>query len=228
VEDPAAASVPSPIRATLDELAGRRGVRVALVTGRDPKSLRRMIHLEQAYRALEHGRRLVAPGQSARRAALSKDDKSRLDEFERWAALHAVPAGARLEHKPAARAVHVRALMAKRPAMARKLLALAERAAKDLGLHPRRGRAVLEAELERGDKGEALSSIVRATRARGVVYAGDDLTDLPAIRAARKLGGIGLFVRSKERPRPPAGASASLSGPEEMAALLARLVTALK
>jgi hypothetical protein len=54
------------------------------------------------------------------------------------------------------------------------------------------------------------------------VYAGDDVTDEPAIRFASEHG-IGIFVRSPERPHPPSEARGMVDGP----ASLARLIDAL-
>src|SRR5690606_15309573 len=81
------------------------------------------------------------------------------------------------------------------------LLARAARRARKLGLHVRHGRAVLEAELAPGDKGVALASLRERTGARSVFFAGDDLTDLPAIRYASRHG-LGAFVASTERAAP--------------------------
>lgn len=221
VDDPDAARIPPDTARSLRALAGARGMRVALVTGRDARSLGRMAWLGEIYRAVEHGRRLLAPGDRAgRRPRLPPEDRQRLDGFAAWADEHALPHGARLERKDGAVALHVRELAVRAPARAKRLLDQAKAAAIANQLHPRRGRNVLEAELEAGDKGAALRTIHRKLRAKGVVYAGDDLTDAPAIRTAVELGGIGLFVRSKERPRPPRGATAALAGTEAVAAFL--------
>jgi len=224
VDDPDAARIPPDTARSLRTLADARGFRVALVTGRDARSLGRMAKLDGIYRAVEHGRRLLAPGEPNRKRALPADDKDRLAGFRDWAEEHAVPAGARLEDKDGAVAVHVRELTERAPARAKRVLEQAKAAAIAHRLHPRKGRNVLEAETDTGDKGSALRTIHRELRAKGVVYAGDDLTDGPAIRAAAELGGLGLFVRSKERPRPPRGATAALAGTEAVAAFLARLV----
>lgn len=226
VDDPAAARVPPSVARDLRTLAARRGVHVALVTGRDAGALARLVRVPGAWRALEHGARLVAPRERAARRRLSPAELARLGAFEAWALERAVPHGAELEHKPESRALHVRTLARRQPALARRLLREASAAARRSSLSPRAGRAVLEAELRPGDKGDALSQLVRAARCRGVVYVGDDLTDVPAIRRAVELGGIGLFVRSAERPRAPRGATASLAGPAEVAALLSLLARA--
>ncbi|MFW5920804.1 MAG: 2Fe-2S iron-sulfur cluster-binding protein [Polyangiales bacterium] len=212
----------------LARLAKVRGVRVALVTGRDPRSLRKVAPVEGAWRAVEHGRRVVPPGERARPMRLSDDERGRLERFREWAQERAVPQGAALEDKPGSVAVHVRRLEARDRERARRVLQQARRRASELDLHPREGRAVCEAEVRGGDKGEALDEVVRTTGAAGVVYAGDDKTDYPAIRRAVEHGGVGIFVRSKERRRTPAAASATVGGPEEIAELVEALLDALK
>ncbi len=227
VEDPEAARVPRHTRALLRRLSSARRVHVALVTGRSASSLRKVVGSIEAWRAVEHGRVIVPPGRSVPRDDLDPAARERLASFERWAREHVVPHGGRLETKRASRAVHVRSLAARDPDEAARLLRAAAIRARKIGLSPRPGRAVLEAEAAPGDKGEALDAIRFATRAQGVFYAGDDVTDRPAIRRAVRLGGIGVFVRSEERPRAPRGATAAVAGPEGMAELLEELAGGL-
>jgi trehalose 6-phosphate phosphatase len=222
VDDPARARVPREVAAAIEELGRRRGWHVALVTGRDDASLSRMVRIAGAWRLVEHGRQIVAPGKRARRAE-SRAERMRLDPFERWAEEELVPRGARLEKKRGARAVHVRELAAHDAKAARAIEKLAERAALNLGLAARRGRAVVEVELEPNDKGTAFRELFGRVRARSAFYAGDDLTDRPAIAFAAERG-IGLFVRSIERPRAFPGASGAVDGPPAIARILAALV----
>ncbi|MGD8862598.1 MAG: trehalose-phosphatase [Myxococcales bacterium] len=227
LDDPAAARVPVDTGKALRRLAGRRGLRVALVTGRDARSLAQMVRVPGAFRAVEHGRVVIAPGQRAGGGRLSREEHAKLDAFEQWVRKRAVPAGGELEVKAAARALHVRKLERRDPDRAAGLLAEAARMARTAGLSPRPGRAVLEAELSAGDKGIALANLVRQTRAKGVMYAGDDLTDRPAIAKASELGGVGLFVKSPERRRTPRGASGALRDQHEMGVLVRELADAL-
>ncbi len=227
VEDPEASRVPAPLARSLGVLAAARGVRLALVTGRDARSLGHVVRVPGAWRAVEHGRRVLRPGERARVPRLAPDVRRRLERFAAWAEREAVPEGARLERKAAAVAVHVRGLAERSQADADAVLRAAEREARRLGLACREGRAVREVEAEPGDKGEALARLVGATRARGVIYAGDDVTDYPAIRRAAELGGEGLFVRSKERPRAPRSATVSVTNGAELALLLAALADRL-
>jgi len=227
VDDPAAATVSVELGRALRRLAKARGVRVALITGRDVAALSKMVRVPGAYRALEHGRVVLAPGQRAGGGGPSAPQRRALSAFEHWATVHALPSGAELERKAASRAVHVRRLARRDPKRAEALLAAAATEAQRLGLHPRPGRAVLEAQVALADKGSALRKLRSLTRSRGVLFIGDDLTDLPAIAAAVQLGGLGFFVRSPERPRTPSGASASLRNTDEVAELVIQLADAL-
>ena len=202
-------------------------VQVAVITGRDLALLRRMLKVRGIYRAVEHGVVVLPPGQCALPAEPRGVVAERLHTFARWAEVEAVPQGAVLERKRTSRVLHVRALAASDPGLADSLLARATEQAKRVGLIPRAGRAVLEAEVTPGDKGRALARIQRSMAARGVFFAGDDYTDEPALAHATERGGIGLFVSSVERPTPPSSASGAICGADEMAELIRRLRVAL-
>lgn len=228
VEDPGAARVPRPVASTLRALSRAPDVRVALVTGRDARSLGAVAPVPRAFRAVEHGRRILRPGEPPRPLSLTDEQRRRLDAFRRWAMAEARGLGARVELKEGAVAVHVRDLVKRDPAAAERALDATEREAQKLGLHARAGRAVREVEAIRGDKGHALSRLVRLTRARGTVYAGDDLTDFPAIARASDLDGVGVFVRSRERRRGPSRATAVLDGPGALSQMLAELLALVR
>lgn len=215
VTDPAAARVPSATRAALRRIAARRSL--AFVTGRDVAGLRRVLGaVPNAWRVVEHGGWTIPPGAHARRPAVSAEERARLDAFAAFVIALVDSHGGRLERKPRAAALHVRGLASELQAS---LLARAAERARSLGLHAREGRAVLEAELAPGDKGEALAALHVRTATRSVFFAGDDLTDLPAIRYA-STHGLGVFVRSPERNAPPRVPLVSAS---ELAEALTRL-----
>lgn len=212
VDDPAQARVSEGLLENLRSLSDVPGICLALITGRDSNALAAMLSLPAAYLAVEHGAVILAPGEHSEISAVADQDRKKLTAFELWAKERAVKDGAELEVKRSSRGLHVRRLKQRNPELAADLLNEAESVANALGLTARRGRAVLEAELYRGDKGAALQDIATLSGARGVCFAGDDLTDGPAIECAVALGGVGLFVRSVERPRGPALASATLNG----------------
>lgn len=104
----------------------------------------------------------------------------------------------RIEHKGRAIAVHTRSLPDPRAALAKLADPLGDLAARH-GLVLEPGKNVWEMRAPGMDKGAALRAIVDETGARQVIFAGDDLGDLPAFRAVRELvasGVSGLLVCS--------------------------------
>lgn len=218
VDDPSRAAVPDEVARTLERIE-RPGIVIALVTGRDPLQLASMIEMPSAWRVTEHGREIWAPGEETSDAPpITAKARDRLARFAEWARR----LGAHIETKTASVVVHVRELASHDPAKAAAALEEARRRALAEGFSVREGRAVVEVSLEEADKGRALQKLADRIGAASVVYAGDDLTDYPAIRVASERG-LGIFVRSAERPDPPPGTSAVVDGPEAIAELLARL-----
>lgn len=220
VREPDKAEIPQNTLEVLETLASTPKVEVALITGRDLESLSRMERLDGIWRGVEHGGLVLGPGEQPRHRELSEEHKLALAQFREWVGEHAE--GAFVEYKPRAIAVHVRALAETDPGRALRLLDEAEKLAKGLGLHVRKGRSVREAEALRHDKGEALREIFERSGARNVFFAGDDVTDLPAIEFADKHG-IGAFVLSSEMPGPPSQAVVAIDGANEVMKLLAEL-----
>ena len=107
-------------------------------------------------------------------------------------------AGARVEHKGRAVGVHTRTMADPAQAFAdleEPIRALAQRH----GLRVEPGKNVWEIRASGMDKGAALRAVVAETGARQVVFAGDDLGDLPAFQAVQGLredGVAGLLVCS--------------------------------
>ncbi|MEU2183208.1 trehalose-phosphatase [Streptomyces thermolilacinus] len=100
------------------------------------------------------------------------------------------------------------------------------------GLVVEPGRMVLELRPPGMDKGQALLEHVRETGARAVLYAGDDLGDLPAFAAVEKLradGVPGLLVcsGSDEVQALSARADLTLQGPAEVVAFFAALARSM-
>ncbi|MGB8329275.1 MAG: trehalose-phosphatase [Polyangiales bacterium] len=221
VSDPDLAEIPAQTLSTLAALAEAPMLELALITGRDLSSLARMEQLQGVWRAVEHGGVVLAPGELPAQRQLTSEQRRALDRFREWVGEHARDAF--IEHKPQAVAVHVRGIAANDPARAAQLLREADEMAKDLGLHVRRGKALREAEAVRHDKGNALREIFQRSRARSVFFAGDDLTDFPAIDFAAQHG-VGAFVCSKEQRGRPSEMAAILHGVDDVAALLSELL----
>jgi trehalose 6-phosphate phosphatase len=93
---------------------------------------------------------------------------------------------ARIEDKGRAIAIHTRSLPDPKGALARLEEPLGDLAARH-GLMLAPGKNVWEIRTPDMDKGAALRAIVEETGARQVIFAGDDLGDLPAFRAVREL-----------------------------------------
>jgi trehalose 6-phosphate phosphatase len=100
-------------------------------------------------------------------------------------------AGARIEDKGRAIAVHTRLLPDPEMALVKLEGPLRELAGRH-GLVLEPGKKVWEVRASGMDKGVALRSIVDETGARQVIFAGDDLGDLSAFRAVRDLASSGV------------------------------------
>ena len=141
------------------------------------------------------------------------------------------PEGTRIEDKGHALVVHVRRTADPQAALARLTGPMAEFAA-DTGLDCQPGRMVIELRPPGINKGTALTALIAERDPAAVLFAGDDLGDLPAfeaVRAARAAGrkGVAVCSASDEVTALAAHADLVLDGPKEVAALLAALAEAL-
>ena len=82
------------------------------------------------------------------------------------------------------------------PDQAADVLALAQQWSDRTGLKLQPGHMVVELRTPGPDKGDSLATFMAAAPFKGAipVFVGDDLTDEPAFRAARDLGGAGVLV----------------------------------
>jgi len=224
VRNPDLAKIPEPTRSVLAALAGTPTVELALITGRDLSSLSRMEQLDGVWRAVEHGGVVLSPGQTPSRPELTTEQREALDRFRQWADTHARDAF--IEYKPRAVAVHVRGVASSDPDRADQLLREADELAQSLGLHVRRGKALREAEAVRHDKGSALREIFERSGAKSVFFAGDDLTDFPAIEFAAEHG-VGAFVCSEEQQGTPSASAVLLRNVDEVSSLLSQLLQSI-
>jgi trehalose 6-phosphate phosphatase len=97
----------------------------------------------------------------------------------------------RVEHKGRAIGVHTREMGDSVTAFERLAEPLEELAARH-GLLIEPGKNVLEIRAPGFDKGDALRQLVAEKEIRSVIFAGDDLGDLPAFRAVEQLRGEGV------------------------------------
>ena len=140
-------------------------------------------------------------------------------------------ADARIEHKGRAIGVHTRELDNAGGAFDRLAAPLEELAARH-GLLLEPGKNVLEIRAPGIDKGDALLGMVAESGARQVIFAGDDLGDLPAFRAVEQLrteGLSGLLVcsASHEEDALTEMSDLVLDGPKGVAEWLDRLANTL-
>jgi trehalose 6-phosphate phosphatase len=141
-------------------------------------------------------------------------------------------AGARdafLEEKGLAVAVHTRRLADPNDALER-LTPLLDKAAARHGLVLEPGRMVVEVRAPGMDKGAAVRTLQRELRADAMVFAGDDLGDLPAfqaIQALRRGGMLGLLVcsGSKEQQALVELSDVVVDGPDGVMELLGQLAS---
>jgi trehalose 6-phosphate phosphatase len=140
--------------------------------------------------------------------------------------------GVRLELKGGSFAVHTR--QASDPAAALAALQdplLAVAAAYGLAAEP--GRFVLELRAPGSDKGRAVAELAAELPARSVLFAGDDVGDLPAFEAVRALAASGVpawavAASSAEAPEVAAAADLVVEGPAGVVRLLAGLADLLQ
>jgi len=146
-----------------------------------------------------------------------------------WLVEHGVP-DARLESKGLAVAVHTRGLGdGVRDQLIQPLTAFAA----GLGLTVELGREVIELRLPGWDKGRVLEGLVEEFGVRHVVFAGDDLGDVPAFDAVDRLrdrgySGFLVFSASSEQTALADRADLVLDGPDGVAAWLGQLADALE
>jgi trehalose 6-phosphate phosphatase len=100
-----------------------------------------------------------------------------------------------------------------------------DRLAGELGLDVHPGKGVLELRLPGYDKAGALRRLLERSSPRAVLFAGDDVGDVPAFAAARELRGSGLAaygvaVRATDAPDVLDAADVHVDTPEDVVALL--------
>ena len=196
VEDPAQASADRRAVAALGRLGQYVGT-VVVITGR---SARTAVKLGR-FREIAGLGSMIVLGQYGVERWNAVDDEYLLppEPPEVSAAAKELPeildslglAGARIEDKGRAIAVHTRLLPDPEGALVKLEGRLRELAARH-GLVLEPGKKVWEIRAPGMDKGVALRSIVDETGARQVIFAGDDLGDLSAFRAVRDLSLAGV------------------------------------
>jgi trehalose 6-phosphate phosphatase len=201
VDDPEVALIHPRAHDVLVALAERVRA-IAVVTGRPARQVLALGGLDEVGDAIgEGGRELVVLGQygnerwtSAQRRVVSPKPPAGLASF-----LGDLPrllrdadaADAWVEEKGLAVAVHTRRT-ADPAATYDRVLPVLSKAAAERGLSVEPGRMVVEVRAPGMDKGKALHSLVTSYDARGIVFVGDDLGDVPAFEAVLGLREQGM------------------------------------
>ncbi len=221
------ARVPPGTLAVLDRLAQR--VRVAVITGRDLNTARRMVPVEGVEVVGSHGLEAsfddpLIPG--VNRVALS----AALEQVEQQV-ITAVPSSfLHIERKAVSTAFHYRKAPDLEGPLRAALATLPE------GLRLREGRMVLEVlPNANAGKGIALKALVRRCRAKALLVAGDDATDVGMFEAALDLAKsdglhvllLGVVSGRETPPRIEELADLVVSGPGEVLEVLETLARAL-
>lgn len=219
-----------PAPGALDALGAlsRRGARIAVITGRDAGTVVRLGGLEAVpgltvaglYGAewWQHGELSSPPTPDAimtLRQRLPALVAGQSPDPAVW-----------VEDKRLSLVVHARRADDPRAAIAALRPAVAELAA-ELGLELHDGREVLELRLPGFDKGGALQRLTDDDDS-AVLFAGDDVGDLPAfgvVRALRAGGRLAwsVAVHSQEAPQAADAADVVVAGPADVVALLSAL-----
>jgi trehalose 6-phosphate phosphatase len=196
VEDPAQAFADLNAVAALGRLGERVGA-VVVITGRPVRTVVRL----GRFRDIAGLQSMIVLGQYGVERWNAADDQYLIppDPPEIRAVAEELPkvldsrdlADARIEDKGRAIAVHTRSLPDPKGALAKLADPLGDLAARH-GLLLEPGKNVWEIRAPGMDKGVALRTIVDETGARQVIFAGDDLGDLPGFRAVRDLATAGV------------------------------------
>lgn len=222
------ALVPIEVSRLLGRLSAKLGL-VACVSGRTAADAKRLVGVGGVVYAGAHGAELLNP---------STGGIERTPELEAWRkpvrefadsldVAELRRAGVRLEDKDFIQALHWRG--AEEPDVAEVLVAAVEQAALERGFEIHHGRMVLEIRPPvHFNKGVAVSRLVRSYAIEHAAYVGDDLTDLDAFAALRRLHDEGVLqtalcigVASEEQPtRLAEQADVMVDGPRGVTDLL--------
>lgn len=196
----------------LERLSALPGTTIAILSGRDLADLSGKVPGSDRYwLGGSHGRTLIPPG--GRVADVELDPR-----LVPYRDLVLLP-GIRRELKEFSVAFHWRGRTGGEPKGW--LETLRDRARRD-GLEIMDGRMVLEVLVPGVGKEDALARVAKAVGSDAVVFAGDDRTDLEAIRYAQAHG-RGIFVLSGERSWMAPEGIDTLDGPDELAQWLGEL-----
>lgn len=184
VDRPDNAKVPVKAKDSLELLSRDLGM-VACVTGRPARVARRMVGAESITYFGNHGLELLEPGHDEPTMVLEGDQVTRAARFvAEHDSPHWVSAKIRVEDKGPIQALHWRGAGERTEALVREIAEQAKSA--DLVTHW--GRKVLELRPpDMEGKAGAVEALLADSGLSTVVFAGDDQTDLDAVKRLRKM-----------------------------------------
>lgn len=224
VEDPTASEMPDRVAAVLTRLARPLGL-LAVMSGRPVEFLADRVRVagvpligSYGIEQIWDGKRRINPDAEKWLGPVREAARALRD-------LLATSPGIRVEEKPVSVAVHWRQAP-DRAAAADQVRRGTARIATETGLRLEPGKLVEELRPPLDvDKGSAMLALLATEKMATIAYAGDDLGDIPALRAVREAGGYALVVDhgSETDPRLLDLADQTYAGTEGFAAWLAEL-----
>lgn len=230
---PADAEVPRPIRAALAKLAARVGL-LGLVTGREVGDGRDLLPLRNAVYIGNHGLQALYPSGEITIAREALPYASAVEAAGRRArALAEQLPDLFIEDKRLSVVLHYRQVADTHTALAFIEHSVAGPARQE-GLEVMTGKMAIEIRPPVPiSKGTAIGDLLRGGSYQAALFAGDDLTDITALKALRLWAGagdrvgLGVAVAGEETPATVLfEAEVHVAGVDGMRALVARLVTA--
>jgi trehalose 6-phosphate phosphatase len=215
-----------PVSGATDALArlARRGATVAVITGRDANTVVRLGGLDAVPGILVEGIYGIEQWQSGNLTTPDEPESIARLRAELPAAIEDGDPALWIEDKRLSLVVHARRT-ADPDAALQQVQPRIQKIAEELGLEVHPGKDVVELRLPGYDKAGALRRLAEDARPRAVLFAGDDVGDVPAfaeIKTLREEGTLayGVAVRSTDAPGVLDAADVHVDGPEAVVALL--------
>jgi trehalose-phosphatase len=215
VAAPADAFIDPAAERFLERCASLPSVAVAIISGRDVDDVRRRIGGLRAIVAGSHGLECV---DSAGLPVWTTDQP--FPDLPSSMVRDLLRCDIRIERKKFSVAIHFRGSAAAAPDI-RQASSVVTGWAEEHNLDVISGRQVVEIRVRGGGKRAALRAIAGRLGARRIIFAGDDITDFPALAFAAA-NGRAIFVESAERTPPDIPGLWRVSGVEDLCSALTR------
>lgn len=191
-ETPGEASVDDGLKAILKKIAKRYKV-CGVISGRSVQDALGMIGLPELFYSGNHGLETLWNGEYS--SATELDEYCCL--FRELAKESKFPKQVEIENKGLALAFHFR----KRPDMKEHLYSVLQNLAGKHSLQLSEGKMVYELKPNiYFNKGDIIDKVVKDFSLGSIFYAGDDMTDLSALEAAKRHNGVAVGICDQESP----------------------------